>query len=201
MTRKSPFTGDPDSTEERILAATYRALEEHGYSDLTIERIGNHFPKSKSLLYHHYDGKDDLLFDCLEFFVDHFEQQVLVQEEVDPVDHLRLIADQVFESELEPHETDFSNQYVQLRGQAAADDEFKSPFEESDALFQRRIAEIIRSGIEQGQFRSVDPDEAAALIQTLFVGAVTTRQSGSESTVADARRAFDRYFEEWLLAE
>ncbi|MEF8774483.1 MAG: helix-turn-helix domain-containing protein, partial [Halobacteriales archaeon] len=55
------FDADAEDTDEALMAATYRALCEHGYADLTIQQIGAEFEKSTSLLYHHYDGKDELL--------------------------------------------------------------------------------------------------------------------------------------------
>ena len=45
---------DPDrstDTQTAIMDATYRALCEHGYSNLTIDKIDAEFEKSKSLLY------------------------------------------------------------------------------------------------------------------------------------------------------
>jgi AcrR family transcriptional regulator len=64
------FDDEPADTREAIMQATYRALRAHGYARLTIQRIGDEFPKSKSLLYHHYDGKDDLLLEFLSYMLD-----------------------------------------------------------------------------------------------------------------------------------
>ncbi|OYR82216.1 TetR family transcriptional regulator, partial [Halorubrum ezzemoulense] len=67
-----PFA-EPSDTRQAILGAAFRALCEHGYANVTIQRIGDEFDKSPSLVYHHYDGKDDLLIDLLGFLLDEFE--------------------------------------------------------------------------------------------------------------------------------
>lgn len=71
-----PFA-TPSNTREEILAATYRSLREHGYADLTIEKIGREFEKSPSLVYHHFDDKDDLVLAMLDSLLDSFETTVI----------------------------------------------------------------------------------------------------------------------------
>jgi AcrR family transcriptional regulator len=63
-------------TREAIMEATFEALVQHGYADLTIQTIADEFEKSKSLLYYHYDTKDDLLTDFLQYVTDGFATQV-----------------------------------------------------------------------------------------------------------------------------
>jgi len=70
-----PFA-EPSDTRQAILGAAFRALCEHGYANVTIKRIGDEFDKSPSLVYHHYDGKDDLLIDLLEYLLDEFEASI-----------------------------------------------------------------------------------------------------------------------------
>ncbi|QAU12403.1 TetR family transcriptional regulator [Halorubrum sp. BOL3-1] len=75
-----PFA-EPADTREAILGAAFRALREHGYASVTIQRIGDEFDKSPSLVYHHYDGKDDLLLDLLGFLLDAFEASLAASAE------------------------------------------------------------------------------------------------------------------------
>ncbi|TKX70207.1 TetR/AcrR family transcriptional regulator [Halorubrum sp. SP9] len=70
-----PFA-EPSDTRQAILGAAFRALCEHGYADVTIQRIGDEFDKSPSLVYHHYDGKDDLLIDLMGYLLDEFEASI-----------------------------------------------------------------------------------------------------------------------------
>ncbi|MFC7176334.1 TetR/AcrR family transcriptional regulator [Halosegnis marinus] len=64
--------GDRSETEEEVMEATYAALAEHGYAGLTVQTIADAFPKSKSLLYYHYDDKEAILRDFIDYLVDAF---------------------------------------------------------------------------------------------------------------------------------
>ena len=89
-----PLPVDPDGdTRLEILAATYAAIDKHGYAALSVQHIADEFPKSKSLLYHHYDGKDDLLLDFLEFLQSQFESFTDVSTVGDPDERLDAFLD------------------------------------------------------------------------------------------------------------
>ncbi|MDY6770698.1 MAG: TetR/AcrR family transcriptional regulator [Candidatus Nanohaloarchaea archaeon] len=64
--------GEGSDTRDQIMDATYRALCEHGYADLTIERIADEFEKGKSVIYYHFDDKDDLMVS----FLDHLHDRI-----------------------------------------------------------------------------------------------------------------------------
>lgn len=76
----SEVSGD---TREAIVRATYRALCANGYADTTISAIAAEFEKSKSLLYYHYDGKDDLLEEFLRFVLDQLESELAATDATD----------------------------------------------------------------------------------------------------------------------
>ncbi len=81
MTGQTAEDGEADrpteeGTRAEIMDATYEALRKHGYAELTIQTIADEFPKSKSLLYYHYDAKDDLLVDFVDWLVEEFAAEV-----------------------------------------------------------------------------------------------------------------------------
>jgi len=71
----SPNRTAADPNEE-IMRATYRALQEHGYADLTIKRIAEEYGKSTAAIHYHYDTKDDLLAAFLDYILDQFQNTV-----------------------------------------------------------------------------------------------------------------------------
>lgn len=162
---------DPNGTREEIMEATYEALCQHGYADLTIQRIGDEFPKSKSLLYHHYDSKDALLLDFLAYMLEHFETSVPRQDHPDAAAHLQAVFDHVLPDELDEGPREFTSAMVELRAQAAHDPEYREHFTRSTRFFHDRFATIVESGIDQGVFRDVDPDRVAALLLATIDGA------------------------------
>lgn len=201
MTESAPFLENPESTREEILKATYKAFCKHGYSDITIQRIGDEFPKSKSLLYHHYDGKDELLQDFLEFMIDQAEEQLPLQTGEGADEHIETVVDRMFHSGAFLNDDDFSRAMVELRAQAAHDDQYREYFSRTDRFISKHVEYIIRSGIEQGHFQDVDPKETAAMFQVMFVGTTTQRVTSDEAILEDCRAEFERYVRECLLQE
>ena len=189
------FVTDPADTREAIMQATYLALCEHGYADLTIQRIGDEFEKSKSLLYHHYEGKDELLLDFLEFMLDRFEETVPVDEDAGADAVLDAMLDHVL---LAPHDGergDFFAALVELRAQSAHDPAYRDHFSRSDRFFQKRLAELVRAGIDEGVFRPVDPESTALFLQA-FVGSAMFMRATSdqdEDVGRTLRDEFDAY--------
>ena len=55
------------STEQEIMEATYHALVNSGYAELSICDISRRFDGSQSLIYDHYDDKEDLLTRFIQF--------------------------------------------------------------------------------------------------------------------------------------
>ena len=198
MTHPPSFLEDPADTREEIMKATYVALCEHGYSDLTTQRIAAEFPKSKSLLYYHYDAKDELLLDFLEFMLDWLEDELPLQEKGGADAHIERIVDRTFGTG--PHiDEDFSRALVELRAQAAHDEHYREYFTRSDQFVRKHVPYVIRSGIAQGVFQPVDPDATAALFQTVFLGAMTQRVTSDDDILDEARGAFEDYVRACLL--
>jgi AcrR family transcriptional regulator len=198
MSKQDDFLDDPTDTREEILRATYVAFCEHGYSDLTIQRIGDDFAKSKSLLYHHYDSKDDLLLDFLEFMLDRLEGQLSEPREGDAEQRIEEIVERTFAPAGYMTE-DFTRALVELRAQAAHDDRYREYFTRSDQFVRNHVMYLIRSGIEAGVFQDVDARETAALFQVVFDGTISQHVTSDDDILGDARAAFERYVRSCLL--
>ena len=193
------FGGDPNGTREAIMHATYRALCAHGYADLTIAHIGEEFEKSVSLVYHHYEGKDELLVDFLGYMLERFETEVEIEERADAHAQLRAALSGVRSGPLAPDRREFASAIVELRAQAAHDPAYREQFERTDAFFRERIAGVVRAGIKEGVFREVEPEQVASMLVTMVNGAMLT-QVTTDAPVAPAFAELDAYIDSRLLA-
>lgn len=201
MSSQRFFGREPADTREAIMQATYRALCRHGYAGLTIQRIGDEFPKSKSLLYHHYDGKDELLLDFLSFMLDRFEETIPDREYDDAREHLEAILDHAVPADPDPERAEFRAAMVELRAQAATDEAYREHFTRNDRFFRERFATVVTRGIEEGVFREVDPERVAALLLATVHGAM---QEGATTDATEAERVraeLRTYVESRLLVE
>jgi AcrR family transcriptional regulator len=201
MTSGDSFLESPDGTREEIMRATYLALCEHGYADLTIQRIGEEFPKSKSLIYHHYDGKDQLLRDFLSFMVERFEEGVPFEDAEGPDDHLDAVLDHALVTPLPERRREFTRAMIELRGQAAHDADYREHFTRHDRFFTERVAAIVEAGFEAGVFREVDPDAVATFLVATIHGAMVQRATSDADPAATVREGADAYVRAVLLED
>ncbi len=202
MGETPPFLADPGTTRESIMRATYLALCEHGYAGLTIQRIGESFEKSKSLLYHHYDDKDELLLAFLQFMLEEHEASVPETADGDAVERLDAILDAMLAPSLAAEHGEFTAAMVELRAQAAHDERYREQFAEHDRAFRDRLVDVIEDGVESGAFREVDPATVAEFLSTTVAGAMTRRVTGGDDVAATAARdELDEYVDRVLLAE
>jgi len=209
---KDPFA-EPADTRQAILGAAFRALCEHGYADLTIKRIGEEFDKSPSLVYHHYDGKDELLVDLLGFLLDGFEASVS-EGAFDMVPRERL--DTYVAATTDPNSIPgeygpdgrFMTAIVELRAQAATDDAYRDHFDRSDRVFGSFLERTVREAATEvqegarGEERAdatadpVPPAEVASALQTLAVGGMFRWTTTTDDEWADdTRRGIRRHLE------
>ncbi|QGN06956.1 TetR family transcriptional regulator [Halorhabdus sp. CBA1104] len=194
------FPDAPEETRIEILQATYGALREHGYADVTIERIGEHFPKSTSLVYHHYDGKDELLLDFLSYLLEHAEADLGIDSDLGPEARLQVLFDRVFSPDDDPEAAAFRRTMLGLRAQATTDPAYQEQFSEHDAFFRDRLAAIVREGVEDGTFRDVDPEAVATMLHATITGAMTHRSTAAVD-LSTLRAEAEAYVESRLLAE
>lgn len=194
---------EPANTREELMGATYRALCEHGYAALTIQRISDQFPKSRSLLYHHYDSKDELLVDFLSFVLDHLESTT-PQDDDEPLEALQRLLGYLIPAEPSAEQRQFRRAIIELRAQAATDPEYRAQFSRSTDYFEDRFAAIIERGCQAGVFHPVDADRVATLIVTTVDGAMlreaTTTPDDLQPAIDRLRAELTDYIERRLLA-
>ncbi len=172
----SEFFVDPADTREQILAATYRTLCERGYADLTISAIGEAFEKSPSLVYRHYDSKDELVLECLRYMLEEFEAELTEADLEDPRGRLEEFVGWGL-GDAPPEQRRFVSTLVELRSQAVHDEAYRAHFTRSDEVFVGYVADVIRAGIDRREFRKCDPERVAETLVTTMSGAMLRRST------------------------
>ena len=163
---------EEDSTRAAIMDATFRALATHGYADLTVQAIADEFEKSKSLIHYHYDSKADLMVAFMAHLLEEFIDEVEGGGAADPRERLVRMAEIVVVGLGDDDATrDFHTALLGMRAQAPFEPELQEQLVENDRLIRGVVADIVREGIEAGQFREVDPERYAALFRSAIEGA------------------------------
>ncbi|THE63763.1 TetR/AcrR family transcriptional regulator [Salinadaptatus halalkaliphilus] len=187
---------DPDGTREEILAATYRCLRDEGYADLTINAIGEEFEKSPSLVYRHYDSKDDLVIACLGYMLERFERQLVDEAITDPRGRLERFIEWASSDDIPAERRQFLSTLVELRTRAVYDEAYRCYFTRSDEVFVRYVSDMIQAGIDQGRFQECEPDGVAETLVTLLHGAMNRRPTHEgEAWLGDVRDELEAYLE------
>jgi len=186
MTEEVPKLGellfdDEDGTSEQILAAAFDALQKHGYSELTIEAIGDEFDKSQSLIYHHYESKDEMLLDLLGLIIEYFEEPVPEVRPSDPRERIETFVETAVG--LRQMDRTAIGTLVELRAQATHDEDYREHFVRSDEVIQEALADDIRDGIESGVFQEVDAERMATWLYTVSVGATFRSVTSNDAWV------------------
>ncbi|WP_226013313.1 TetR/AcrR family transcriptional regulator [Halomicrobium salinisoli] len=190
-------SSDPD---EEIMHATYRALCEHGYADLTIKRIAAEYGKSTAAVHYHYDTKDDLLAAFLDYILDQFVDTIHEVETTDPEQRLNLLLDKLLLDVADHQELLVA--ILEMRSQAPYKAEFAERFRENDEYVRYMIRTVIDHGSSEGVFRDVDAEHAARALMTIVDGARTRAVVLDEETALEtARRTAEEYVTAVLLAD
>ncbi|EMA32385.1 TetR/AcrR family transcriptional regulator [Halobiforma nitratireducens] len=193
---------DPD-VRDAIMRATYDALCEHGYTDLTAQDIADRTDKSKSLLFYHYDSKEDLVADFVDYLVDWFDERFAETDDRPPVEQLATFVDWfLYGSADDDERQSFHTAMLEIRTQAPYNEQYREQLRKSDEHLREIVESILREGMETGEFTDHDPEETAALLIATLDGArirqLTLDQDDYLGQVRSAMIA--RIFED-LLAE
>ena len=160
---------DPD-VRDAIMTATYEALCEKGYSDLTAQSIADRTDRSKSALFYHYDSREALVAELIEYLIEGFESRVAKTRDQPALERLVAFIDW-FLSAPDDDERAFHTALLELRAQAPYNDVFREKLRESDTHLRSALVEILQDGIEEGVFRDHDPEAIATLLLAAFDGA------------------------------
>ena len=160
----------PEDTREEIMEATFRALSEHGYSDLRMRDIGAEMEMTRQVIHYHYDGKYDLMSNFLEYIIDQYEGSVEVDDDALPCEELDARIRQCL---FGPGFEEFGHWermkvYHELFTHAQNDEQYREIFNDHYDRMRGSITEVIEDGIEKGVFRDVDAKRVGQLITDLI---------------------------------
>lgn len=206
MADSTQFGAEATDTVDVIMQSTYHVLLEHGYADLSIAKIADKASLSKSALYNHYEGKNDLLLDFLSRFLEWYLDSPLDDTAEDPQAELqRLIdllsvdsggADSSTDSTLE---TAAADAFVELRAQAIHDESFRTELLREDEVIRTRLVRIIQQGIDDGVFRNIDPEPVAEFILTVLEGALFRSSLSDDGREVAVYNQLDEYIQSQLV--
>jgi AcrR family transcriptional regulator len=188
------FRDRPADTREAVLVATHDLLCEWGYSDLSMAKIAEHAGVSKSVLYYHYDDKDDLLRALLDATLATFHDPTADSASAS---RLSLLVDTALAEPLpgdregvaSPITASFLQTYVELCVQAASDPDYRELFTARERSLRHEFA-ASATGEPDGPD---DIERLAECLLTLVQGAAVQRVTTDGVDLDAVRRVVDRH--------
>ena len=180
-----------NETRIEIMEATYRALCEHGYADLTIQSIADEFDKSKSLLYYHYDTKDEILVAFLEYLLDQFSIEDAIDREESPDEQLWTLVDEFLPESPSDEQQEFQLALFELRSRALSKAAYREQFTRVDGLVHDAFVDVLAAGGDDGSFREMDVEATATLLVSMVTGAMLRRETTDDDVSADREAVVD----------
>jgi AcrR family transcriptional regulator len=158
-----------DAGKREIMEATHSAVKNHGYSDLTMQHIADEFDRSKSLLYYHYTGREQLLADFLGYILDSFLAD-LPTEETTPQKELQELIDRLLPAKTTEEPYRLALAMFELRMNAPHNQAVRQQYVAVEEELKRLLEDMLQRGIEVGEFVDMDIAVEAEGLLSLLIG-------------------------------
>lgn len=168
--------------------ATYDALCRHGYADLSIQKIADEFDGGKSLIYYHYDDKQELMVSFLECMKQRIESDPEDISELPPKQRL----DELLERAMAVEDSEMWNlrrALMEMRAQTPHNEEFSDKLQSIDGILLQQFKEIFR------ELEVEDPERRAELLISTVDGYMSRKisydsQEGLEEMKDDIKQLY-----------
>ena len=162
-----------EQTSERILEAAAELISVEGIDEVRIARVANRARVSTALVHHYFSTREELLTDALMLAFDQAAEERFGAEEPEiakrsHTDALALAIEQCL-PEPGPNEREWVL-WVELWLRAARDPELRPVAARLYERYREWMEELIRAGVEAGEFSTDDPGRIADLALGLFDG-------------------------------
>lgn len=184
----------PDDTYEELIEATVAALYKKGYANLGVRDIDAEFSKSRQLINHYFDGKDELITELL-VYIHEFDEQPLESSDSDPVAKLNEDIDNILLGSNMDDEDEFwrfMTIVYDIQSQAHHNSDHQELINQISDEYIDHLSDIIQDGIDRGIFTEINPVRMARIIDDLITGAhIRKINLGQDEAPTEMRETID----------
>jgi AcrR family transcriptional regulator len=182
---------EEEPRRDQMLAAALEVIAERGFPETRISDVAERAGVSSALVIYYFKTKDNLLAEAMRHSEDAWYAEMARRVARIPTAAGRLeevVAMTCLPGSDAPLEESWAL-WLDLWAQSLRDPAVGRVRKEFDEHFRETVRDIIRSGIEGGEFVEVDPDDFAVGYAALLDGLAI--QIALEDPVVGPRRAFD----------
>lgn len=199
-----PETGretDLTETQTAIMEATYCALCEYGYANVTMQDIADRTDRSKASLHYHFDGRDDLFRRFLSYLHDDFVATTADPPGDTPAERLVALLQTVLSTpdDADGDGVEFTTAFLEMKAQAPYSGPLRDGLQRIDEHLVSQVADLVAAGVEAGEFPPETEPAAVASFVSTYLHGTWTRSVAAGSDVASMRERLVAYVTEDLL--
>ena len=150
-------------SKQKIMEATHTVLSKEGYSDMSVRKIAEEAGKDKSLIYHHYGSKKNLILSFIDCIKDAIDEEY---EEIDSAPEnykLEKLLNTSFNKDNEKR-WQLERAFLEIQAQASHDKVLSSKLQELDKHFKNKTKSIFED------LGAKEPETTAELYLSLTQG-------------------------------
>ena len=157
---------------EEILEATRKVISSYGFEGITLEKVAEEAGISKGTIYLYFENKEELMISSIEYGLDKLIEELenCIYGEIDILNKIRKIISTKLKY-IESHR-DFVKAFIaEMYGQILVSNKDRlMRIRNKRDHFYKVLTDIIKSGIDSGVFRKVDPYKGAFSLIELIKG-------------------------------
>lgn len=218
-----PPGAELDDTRRAIMEATYCAVCEHGFADVTMQDIADRTDNSKAALHYHYEGRDDLFRQFLSYLHADFVERTADPPGDSPAERLLALVRTVLstaderddggggdaderagsgDGDADERESDgdgdaeptrFTTAFLEMKAQAPYREGLRDGLARIDARATEQVERLVADGVAAGEFPPETDPEAVASFVTTYLHGTWTRSAAAGNEVATMRRHLETY--------
>ena len=204
----------------QVIRAVIESVAEQGLEALTMDAVAKRADVSKGVVNYYFAGKRDLLLQSFQAFLESYNQQIadLIQPDMRAMEMMGIVIDVCFpdgdvalplwkhdpkiEGKSQPEDgpepaysvDQLGKVFVHFLTKTILDRDFQEIYQKVYDTYLEGMKMIIQEGIAAGEFRDVDPDEAAFGLMALIEGMVMYRNIGFRPLAAQNYRTVCKDF-------
>jgi AcrR family transcriptional regulator len=193
----------PDAAREEIARSVRSALAKHGYANLTTKQVAAESAKSEAFFFYHCDSKADLILVFLDWAAEYsLGRLASVADDPDPARRLYRACDVLLGDPSDDLQRGTYVAIMELLAHAPHDEAFAERLTRYERRVLDDLAGFVRSGIESGDFRDVEPERVAGMVLMTADGtAGAVMALGMRDVGENVRAGVFEYLDRVVLAE
>jgi TetR/AcrR family transcriptional repressor of bet genes len=199
-----PKVGMEPIRRTQVIRAVIESVAEKGLEALTMDAVAKKARVSKGVVNYYFAGKRELLLQSFHAFLESYNQQIvdLIQPDMRAMEMMGIVIDVCFpdgdvalpirkhdpkiEKKARPKDEpdpiysidQLGKVFVHFLTKTILDRDFQAVYQKVYDTYLEGMKTIIQHGIAAGEFRQVDPHEAAYALMALIEGMVMYRNIG-----------------------